>query len=232
MTLACYEVPYTHLPPPQLLVLPSLNSSYGCLVIPSRDLQSLDRRPGYHIIFAQPRMATKFADSMASIFSKPSRAEWPDAGFPPGSWPVFAALDARDSSLAEQEQVLQQILNTGGAAAGQCVLLTICGVGGRTVATGRLPRTHDVRAILEEGDVELCRADLGEGGPAVQRLIQTKFTRSGDRVVVKADGRGLGAEGRWLVRCASRSEAHRVVRELHMRAPWDGGGTFRAEVIY
>ena len=198
-------------------------------MIPSRDPESLDRRPVYHVIFAQPWMATKFADSMTSIFSKPSRAEWPDARFPPGSWPAFAGLDVRDSSLAEQERVQRRILK---GAAGRCVLLTICGVGGKTIATGRLPRTHDVEAILEESEVELCREDLGEGGPGVQRLIPTKFTKSGDRVLVKADGRGLGAEGRWLVRCASTSEAHRVVRELHMRAPWDGGGTFRAEVIY
>ncbi|KAF8250823.1 hypothetical protein K440DRAFT_108629 [Wilcoxina mikolae CBS 423.85] len=201
-------------------------------VIPYRDIKSLDRRPIYHLTFATPAAATSFARSMTPIFSDATRSEWPDVRFPPGSRPEFSRADNRNSSILQQEHVLQSRLATGGSAAGQCVLLTICGVGGRRKSTGKLPRTHDIRIILEEKEVELCRKDLEMGGAGVQRIVQEKLGPTGNRVVVKADGRGLGAEGRWLIRCASESEAHRVVRELHMRAPWEGCGTFRAEVIH
>ena len=201
-------------------------------MIPYRDIKSLDRRPIYHLTFVTPWAASSFAHSMTSIFSDPKRSEWPDVRFPPGSKPEFSRPDNRNSSILEQEYVLPSMLATGGSAAGRCVLLTICGVGGRTKSTGNLPRTHDIRILLEEKDVELCRRDLEMGGAGVQRIVLEKIGTAGNRVVIKADGRGLGAEGRWLVRCANESEAHRVVRELHMRALWEGGGTFRAEVIY
>ena len=165
-------------------------------------------------------------------FSDPKVPGRPVVRFPPGSNPEFAHADRRSKSIKEQEVILQNILTTGGGAPGRCVLLTICGLGGKTRATGLLPRTDEVRAILEEQQVELCPGDAESGGAGVQRVVLEKRGYNVSTRVLKADGRGLGAEGRWLIRCRSESEAQRVVRGLHMRPPWDGGGTFRAEVVY
>jgi hypothetical protein len=201
------------------------------LVIPSRDVNSLDRRPIYHLTFADSVAAREFVNSMTPA-SDQKPAEWADVRFPPASKPEFSVLDYRSTSITQQ-LVVREILTTGGGAPGQCVLLSICGVGGRTRPEGMLPRTDDVRAILEEKEVELCKQDLKAGGSGVQRiLIETPGGKQRKGRVVKADGRGLGAESRWLIRCGSPSEAHRVVRELHMRKPWEGCGRFRAEVIY
>jgi len=87
--------------------------------------------------------------------------------------------------------------------------------------------------MLEELDVKLCPRDLEDGGVGVERIV-IDYISGTERRVVKADGKGLGAEGRWLIRCASESEAQRVVRELHRRPPWKTGGgcIFGAEAIY
>jgi len=200
-------------------------------VIPFRDFRSLDRRPIYHITFATPTAASIFTSKMLS-FSDPKVPGRPVVRFPPGSNPEFRHADRRSKSIKEQEVILQNVLTAGGGAPGRCVLLTICGLGGRTRSTGLLPRTEEVRAILEEKQIELCSGDAESGSAGVQRVVLENRGNNVSTRVLKADGRGLGAEGRWLIRCRSESEAHRVVRELHMRPPWDGGGKFRAEVIY
>ncbi|KAA8892668.1 hypothetical protein FN846DRAFT_788968 [Sphaerosporella brunnea] len=212
--------------------LPDFKDGYDIVrVIPSRDVNSLDRRPVYHLTFANSIAAQEFATSMTPDLDQNS-PPWSDVRFPPGSRPEFAVSDRRSTSVT-QPLIVDELISSGGGQPGQCVLLTICGVGGRTRSTGKLPRTDDVRAILEENDVELCKEDLQKGGSGVQRIVlETPGVGGKKGQIVKANGRGLGAESRWLIRCRNSSEAHRVVRELHMREPWEGCGKFRAEVIH
>jgi hypothetical protein len=190
---------------------------------------SMERISIYYLVFETAAAALSFQAAATAAFSSPVRSEWPKVGFPPGSKPEFAVLDLRRSQM--EVHGVRSALEVGGSAPGRCVLLNICGAGGKRRVTGKLPRTSEIRDMLEERDIRLCRRDVEEGNVGVQRLVFERAGSVGKRVI-KADGRGFGAEGRWLIRCESESEAHRVVRELHGRSPWENCGVFQAEVVF
>lgn len=200
-------------------------------MVQCRDITSLDRRPAYQLVFLTVKAAKSFAAFAINAFSNPHRSHWP-AGirFPPASRPEFVHLDQGIRRIVQQQEDISDLLYSGiEGIEGHYVLLTICGLAGRTVQTGLLPRTYQVRQILAARNVGLVEK---RGVDAVARIIRERKTKDGTYRPIMADGRGTGFEARWLVRCVSESEAQRVVRDLHMTPSWEGGGLFRAEVIY
>lgn len=86
--------------------------------------------------------------------------------------------------------------------------------------------------MLEGTDVQFCERDEEEGSAGLQRILLEKELKDGTRVVNKFDGSERGAEAKWIVRCRDAAEAHRVVRDWHQREFREGGGKFKAEIIY
>ncbi|KAL7274734.1 hypothetical protein RUND412_002359 [Rhizina undulata] len=196
-------------------------------VIPGRDIKSFVKIPIYYLIFNSRAAARSFYHSFDT-----SPPPYGTSFFPPGHRPKISILSPHDQRLHQHQNFLLNNLYAGGGAPGSCILLSISGMGGRSIHEGRLPRTEEIRTLLEEQEFELCAKDEEEGGVAVQRVVLDIKGQAGKRVVIKAKGDRNGAESKWIIRLRNSSEAHRAVRDLNGRQSWEHGGVFKAEVIY
>ena len=170
-------------------------------------------------------VAERFVAFTTKIFSNPRRSHWPaDIRFPPASRPEFVLLDERKGDVTEQQDLLQALLSAGGSVDAKYVVLSVSATG-----RGEMPRTSVIRQILREREVELVEKREVEN---VMRIRMGRQHPDGSFAPVRASGRSMGVEGKWLVRCKSESEAMRVVRELHMIPVWEGGSLIHAERVY
>ena len=202
------------------------------LVTPDRHPDTLQQRPKYTIEFSDAASAEKFVYSLNLDYQLANPSPMTTATLPPASTPKFS-LPARAAEQVKNDlRTLRGTLTSGECQLGCSVLLVASGLGGDTKENGKLPRTEEVRQMLEEADVKFCARDQEEGGVGVQRILLLRITDSGFRVRMRADGSSRGAESKWIVRCQDPAEAHRVVRDWNARELPNGLGKFMAEMIY
>lgn len=185
-------------------------------------------RPFYSLVFSSPEAARKFVLGQSDTWLS---HEIQNSTIPPGHKPRLHLVG--DNSLYyDNYRSLLSTQSRGGCSPGACVLLVVSGAGGNTPETGKLPRTAELRQMLEDSDVRFCERDEEAGSAGLERIHFERTRPDGTKAVDKFDGSGKGAEGRWIVRCRDAAEAHRVVREWNKKEYREEIGKFKAEILY
>lgn len=177
-----------------------------------RDPKTLAQEPFYQLEFESAKAAKHFAEKHTAIFSKPVE-EWPrDIPFPPGSKPTFAVLDTR-STLLENRRVVKRKVFISHAGPGECVLLSVHGPGPAGGGKHRRPpKTEEIWKLLEDKEIKLCDVKSTQRKGRGVEIVDT----DGAKIITKS-----GILKKWIVRCFDHSEAQRVVRDFHMKRPWE-----------
>ncbi|RPA91924.1 hypothetical protein L873DRAFT_253953 [Choiromyces venosus 120613-1] len=218
---------------PSEVSLPGFGKFLGILrITPDRHPVTLQQRPKYTIEFSDAASAEKFVYSLNLDYQLANPPPMTVTTLPPASIPKFSLPTQAAEQVKNDLRTLRGTLTSGNCELGCSVLLVASGLGGDSKENGKLPRTEEVRQMLEEADVQFCARDREDGGVGVQRILQFRTTDNGFKVVVRADGNSRGAESKWIVRCRNPAEAHRVVRDWNARELPNGLGKFMAEMIY
>lgn len=196
---------------------------------PYRVPKSLVRRPFYNLVFSTQEAAREFVRGQSHVWLS---HETPSSTIPPGCKPRLYLPGVGGRRYYDDYRALHDIQSYGGCSPGACVLLVVSGIGGNTPETGKLPRTIEIRRILEGSDIQFCKDEEEAGGIGLERIFFEKYLPDGTKVVDKFDGSGTGAEGKWIIRCRDAAEAHRVVRGWNRKELGEGVGKFKAEIIY
>lgn len=191
--------------------------------------KSLARRPFYSLVFSSTKAAREFVFGQSHVWLA---HEVPNSTIPPGCKPRLYLPETNGKLYYDNYRALHSVLSHGGCPPGACVLLVIAGLGGLTSETGKIPRTFEIRAMLEDSGVRFCKDDEEAGGAGVERIFFEKYLPDGTKIVDKFDGSGTGAEGRWVIRCRDAAEAHRVVRDWNRKEVGEGVAKFKAEILY
>lgn len=187
------------------------------------------RRPFYSLIFSSQEAAREFVLGQSHVWLL---HETPNSTLPPGCNPRLFLPSTNGRWYFDNYRALCDVQNHGGCSPGACVLLVVSGVGGLTPETGKLPRTLDIRRMLEDSKVRFCKNEEEVGGAGLERIFFERYLPDGTKVVDKFDGSGTGAEGKWIIRCRDAAEAHRVVRDWNRKELGEGVVKFKAEIIY
>lgn len=190
---------------------------------------NLVRRPFYSLVFSSTKAARDFVLGTSHVWLV---HEIPNSTIPPGCKPRLYLPETNGKFYYENYRSLNNLQSHGGCSPGACVLFVVSGLGGLTSDTGKLPRTLEIRRMLEDSNVQFCKDDEEAGGAGLERIFFEKYLQDGTKVVDKFDGSATGAEGRWLIRCRDAAEAHRVVRDWNRKEIGEGVAKFKAEILY
>ncbi|RPB10008.1 hypothetical protein P167DRAFT_576652 [Morchella conica CCBAS932] len=203
--------------------------SEGFSVVPYRFPKSLARKPFYNLLFESPEAARDFVYAQGDFW-----LFGPKSTIPPGQTPTITLPSLNTKKIFDDYRLLSSVLSRGRVGQDRlgCVLLTLSDIGGNTRERGKLPRTAEMRELLENDNVKFCRGDETQGDAGLERVLFERVLPDGTVVVDRFDGSENGAEAKWIVRCRDAAEAHRVVRNWHKKEFREGGGKFHAEMIY